>query len=61
MPPTNGPVQVTARQLITVLRKEAAAFSHDRQLRDVLANIAARDMVSAGQVRIIAGARQRAA
>ena len=57
----NTPVQITARQLITVLRKEAAAFSPDRQLRDVLANIAARDMVSAGHVRIIGGTRQHAA
>ena len=57
----NAPLQVTARQLITVLRKEAAAFSPDRQLRDVLANIAARDMVSAGRVRIIGNSQQRAA
>ncbi len=47
------PVTVTPRQLITVLRKEAAAFAPDRQARNLWAHIAARDMVSAGKVYIV--------
>jgi len=61
MAATNTPLQVTARQLIAVLRQEAAAFSRNRHLRDALADIAARDMVSAGAVRLVSSARRRAA
>jgi hypothetical protein len=61
MAATKGPVQVTARQLIKVLRQEAAAFSPNRQLRNVMAEIAARDMLSRGRVRIVTQALHRAA
>lgn len=49
----HGPVTVTPRQLITVLRKEAAALTPDRQARNLWADIAARDMVSAGKVHLV--------
>ncbi len=48
------PVSVTPRQLIAVLRKEAAAFTPDRRARNLWADIAARDMVSAGKVHLVA-------
>lgn len=48
-----NPVPVTPRQLITVLRKEAAAFTPNRQARNLWADIAARDMVSTGQVHLV--------
>lgn len=47
------PVLVTPRRLITVLRKEAAAFAPNRQARDLWAGIAARDMLTAGKVRLV--------
>ncbi len=57
----NGPVQVTARELITVLRQEAAAFSPNKHLRNLMADIAARDMMSNGRVRIVQQGFHRAA
>ena len=47
------PVSVTPRQLIAVLRKEAAGLTRSKQTRNLLADIAARDMVSAGKVHLI--------
>ena len=47
------PVTVTPRQLIAVLRKEAAAFTPNKQARNLWADIAARDMVSAGKVHLV--------
>ncbi len=47
------PVTVTPRRLIAVLRKEAAAFTPNKQARNLWADIAARDMVSAGKVHIV--------
>ena len=52
MAATARPVTVTPRRLIAVLRKEAAAFTPDRGARNLWADIAARDMVSAGKVRL---------
>ena len=49
----NNPVPVTARQLIRTLRKEAAAYSPNKQLRNVMADIAARDLMERGRVRIV--------
>ena len=53
MAATERPVTVTPRRLIAILRKEAAVFTPDRQARNLWADIAARDMVSAGTVRLI--------
>jgi hypothetical protein len=53
MAATARPVTVTPRRLIAVLRKEAAAFTPDREARNLWADIAARDMLSAGKVRFI--------
>lgn len=61
MAATNGPVPVTARQLIKVLRKEAAAFSPNKGLRNLMAEIAARDLLSNGRVRIVTQGLHRAA
>ena len=61
MTATKGPVPVTARKLIEVLRREAAASSPNRQLRNVMAEIAARDMLSNGRVRIVTQGLHRAA
>jgi hypothetical protein len=55
------PIQVTPRQLISVLRKEAATISPDKQLRNLWADIAARDMVERGKVRIVPGTSLRPA
>jgi hypothetical protein len=54
MAPTERPVTVTPRRLIAILRKEAAALTPNKQARNLWATIAARDMVSAGKVRLIA-------
>ena len=54
-------IQVTPRQLISVLRQEAAAISPDRHLRNLWADIAARDMVERGQVRIVSHSFQKRA
>lgn len=53
MATTDRPVSVTPRQLIAVLRSEAAAFAPDKQARNLWANIAARDLLSAGKVHIV--------
>jgi len=49
----HNPVPVTARQLISTLRKEAAAYSPNKQVRDLMADIAARDLMERGRVRIV--------
>ncbi len=53
MTTTGRSVTVTPRRLIAILRKEAAAFAPSKQARNLWAAIAARDMVSAGKVRLI--------
>jgi hypothetical protein len=55
------PVQVTARELIFTLRHEAAAYSPHRTVRDLMADIAARDLVDRGKVRIVGSSALRSA
>ncbi len=46
------PVTVEPRELIRVLRAEAATVCKDRRTRNLVATIAARDLVTAGTVRL---------
>jgi hypothetical protein len=46
------PVVVEPRELIRVLRAEAASVCTDRRTRDLVAAVAARDLVAAGTVRL---------
>ena len=61
MATTDRPVSVTPRQLIALLRSEAAAFAPDKQARNLWADIAARDMVSAGKVQLVTRGSHRSA
>ncbi len=61
MAPTERSVSVTPRRLIAILRKEAAAFTRNKHARNLWAAIAARDMVSAGKVRLITAPTPRRA
>lgn len=53
MATTKNPVPVTARELIGILREEAAPFTPNKDMRNLMARIAARDMLTAGTVRIV--------
>jgi hypothetical protein len=49
---TKRPVVVGARALLLVLRREAEKFWPDRRTQRLMADIAARDLISRGKVRL---------
>lgn len=49
---TRGPMVVGIRMLVLVLRKEAEKVWPDRRMQRLMADIAARDLISAGRVRV---------
>lgn len=49
---TKRPVVVGTRTLLLVLRREAEKFWPDRRTQRLMADIAARDLISRGKVRL---------
>ena len=50
-----SPIVVGIRTLLRVLRSEARGVWSDRQMAGLMADIAARDLISSGRVRLVRG------